>query len=430
MIIDTGSVPATDPFSFSAAGRSWHAHEWLAEVIMAGAFNGGGWRGLLLLFAIACGATLFLVGRELMRWIPIRWALCVLVLLCLPLIPMGLARPHVLGWLLLAGWLPILLHAREQGRAPSFAAVPLMLVWANLHASYIIGLGLAGALALEALIDQRRDRAVIVRWAAFLAVAVVAACITPYGVNGFFYPFQVSGMRALAVIREWQATTFQEHLPFIAVTAALWLLIAVRWRRLHPVRILLLAGLTVMAAAHMRHQALLIIVAAMITGPLMAARAQPVRRQETASPRALWIVGSVSAAILIVLGAALTLKMKDNSAFPNTAINNLPASLRAQPVLNGYSFGGPLILAGIRPYIDGRADMYGDEFTLDYMAMYRGDMERFRRADRRWRFGWTILPPRAGLIAKLDREAGWRRLYADKWAVVHVRSTVSSPVKM
>ncbi len=35
-------------------------------------------------------------------------------------------------------------------------------------------------------------------------------------------------------------------------------------------------------------------------------------------------------------------------------------------MFNGYNFGGPLILAGIKPYIDGRADMYGDAFVLEW----------------------------------------------------------------
>jgi len=118
--------------------------------------------------------------------------------------------------------------------------------------------------------------------------------------------------------------------------------------------------------------------------------------------------------------------MKDNIAFPMTAIGRVPADLRTEPVLNGYSFGGPLALSGVRPYIDGRADMYGDQFTLDFLEMLRGDMARFRRADRRWRFGWTILPPKVRLVSKLDREPGWRRLYADKWAVVHVRAPVAT----
>jgi hypothetical protein len=183
-----------------------------------------------------------------------------------------------------------------------------------------------------------------------------------------------------------------------------------------------------MAATHMRHQALLLIVGGAMIGPLLGGGA-PIRRDEAGTPRALWLAAAASAALLVAFRAAAPFEFEDNRVFPNRAMAHVPAPLRAQPVFNGYSFGGPLILAGVRPFIDGRAEMYGDEFTLDYIAMYRGDLGRFRRADRRWRFGWTILPPKAGLVAKLDREPGWRRLYVDKWAVVHVRRTASPAQK-
>ena len=63
---------------------------------------------------------------------------------------------------------------------------------------------------------------------------------------------------------------------------------------------------------------------------------------------------------------------QNGSPYPR-AIAAVPASLRDRPVLNSYSFGGPLILAGIRPDIDGRADMYGDTFVLAHQRLVSGD---------------------------------------------------------
>ncbi|HEY2132142.1 MAG TPA: hypothetical protein VGH36_04075 [Acetobacteraceae bacterium] len=45
-----GAVPSTDPFSYSFAGASWVAHEWLAELLSALAFRLAGWSGLVMLF--------------------------------------------------------------------------------------------------------------------------------------------------------------------------------------------------------------------------------------------------------------------------------------------------------------------------------------------------------------------------------------------
>jgi hypothetical protein len=65
--------------------------------------------------------------------------------------------------------------------------------------------------------------------------------------------------------------------------------------------------------------------------------------------------------------------------------------------------------------------MYGDDFTARYYKISKGDVRGWREADARWKFGWTILPPDNALVAVLDKEPGWRRLYADKWAVIHIR---------
>ena len=96
-------------------------------------------------------------------------------------------------------------------------------------------------------------------------------------------------------------------------------------------------------------------------------------------------------------------------------------------MLNGYTFGGPLILAGIKPYIDGRADLYGDAFVSDYNEITQGDGAKFNRAVERYGIRWTMLPPsNKRLIEELDQSPRWRRLYADQWAVVHVRTAPSA----
>ena len=91
-------------------------------------------------------------------------------------------------------------------------------------------------------------------------------------------------------------------------------------------------------------------------------------------------------------------------------------------MFNGYTFGGPLIQSGIRPYIDGRSEMYGDAFVRDYVAIADGDFARFNRAVERYGIRWTILGNgNRELIAKLDGSGQWRRVYADRVGVIHVR---------
>ena len=91
-------------------------------------------------------------------------------------------------------------------------------------------------------------------------------------------------------------------------------------------------------------------------------------------------------------------------------------------MLNGYSMGGPLILAGIRPYIDGRGDMYGDKLVLGFARIAHGDANEFEAAVQRWNISWAIVPNGSKpLIAMLDRTPGWRRIGGDKVGAIYVR---------
>jgi hypothetical protein len=123
---------------------------------------------------------------------------------------------------------------------------------------------------------------------------------------------------------------------------------------------------------------------------------------------------------------ALPIVPPEGPANPRSLIAAVPRELRSQPLFNEYSFGGPLILAGIRPYIDGRADMYGDAFFHDYARIADGDMRRFQRAADRHAIQWTMLQPgNARLIAALDASPEWKRLHSDKVGVIHVRRTAT-----
>ena len=56
-----------------------------------------------------------------------------------------------------------------------------------------------------------------------------------------------------------------------------------------------------------------------------------------------------------------------------------------------------------------------------------GDVAKWQAAVRQWGIQWTFLPPGKPLVRLLDSQPGWRRLYADPWAVIHVKDTAARP---
>jgi len=414
-ILDHAAIPAVDPFSFTWAGKPWVAIEWLAEAMLGGAYRVAGYGGVAALVTACLMAVHGIVYVNASRYL--RMALLPIVAMDFVLIPMTLARPHLLAWPLIAVWTWMMMRARQRERAPPLAAALLMVVWANLHGSFVIGLAIAGAFGLEALVAST-DRARALRgWGLFGLACGVAVLVNANGIGGVLHPLHIANLEMLPLIDEWKPSNPRVTPLFFVVLAITLALIARRRPCLHPVRWLLLGALLALASLQVRHQAVLAIVAALVIpqGFATAVRAAPQVRSRTGA------IVAGGALLLVLARAMIPLSPPDNETNPWHLIAAVPAQLRSQPVLNGYSMGGPLILSGIRPYIDGRGDMFGDELVVDYARISNGDREAFAAAVARWDIHWAILPHGdRGLIGLLE-SSGWRRIASDEVGVIYVR---------
>src|SRR5262249_42602786 len=103
-MIDHGTVLREDPFSYSFAGRPWHAHEWLSEIIIAGMYRAAGWNGLYVLTGLAFAATAFLIARQLLTQLDPVPALYLCMFAVADLKGWVMMRPHMLALPILAAW--------------------------------------------------------------------------------------------------------------------------------------------------------------------------------------------------------------------------------------------------------------------------------------------------------------------------------------
>ena len=422
-MIQHGVVPHTDPFSYTSAGSPWQAHEWLTEVVMAAVFRLGGWTGLLVMFGVVLAGAAFLLTVQIGRSLTGLGLLLAVMLTLACAEPSLLARPHVIALPLLIGWTAVLLNARAADRAPPWWAAGLMLLWANMHGSYVFGLLLLGVLGLEALVEARPDQrlSVVRDWGKFAALTLVAILLTPQAISGLLYPFKVMSMSTLADIAEWNASDFSKLGTFeLSLLTVLFVCLS-RGVKVPLLRLLLLLLLLHMSLQHARQVIVAAMVAALVLAPSIAqaSRATGTAGRGAAKPLA-WLLAAAAALALIGGRAAVAVERGDGPNMPSTALAHVPAALRAKPVLNEYGFGGYLIFMGVRPFIDGRADMYGDAFTARYARIAGGNQAALDAAIRQYHIAWTIMPPDNPVVSELDHETGWRRLYADKYAVVQV----------
>ena len=417
-ILAHGRIPQADPFSFTMGGRPWVAFEWLSQVTYASAFAAAGYRGVAAVVMAALVALHWVMFAFLARRASPLAMVAAFVAMDIVLASFLLARPHLLVWPILAVWTALLLDCRDRGRPPPLWLALLMLVWANLHGSFVLGLAIAGAIALDALIAAQWQRRLLLAWLSFGLAALALALLNANGLTGFLHPIRVMGLEHLSFIDEWQPSTPQLTPYFYLVLAGTLGAALVKGARLTIGETILLLALAIMAFTQVRHQSWLAIVAPLILVPRLSSAAG------APGDRLAWPLklGLAASAILLV-GLILPARPVESAGNPRALLARVPPELRGRPVLNGYSFGGPLILAGIRPYIDGRSEMYGDAFVTDFFAMVSGDRARLDRAVCRYGIAWTMLTPKTGLVAVLDASPDWKRVYADHIGVIHVRRT-------
>jgi len=441
-IIAHGAVPHEGIFSATMSQAPWVAHEWGGEVLLAWVFDVFGWAGLVAVTCFCVAVAVAMLLRQLLHSLVPVHAMIATALAVTLVIPHVLARPHVFTLPILVAWVAGLVRARGEDRAPVWWLALLMVLWANLHGGYLFGLGLTGLFALEAVVlaPDRRSRLREARgWGLFGALAVGAALLTPYGLAGLLLPLRLTGMSfAMGQLVEWRSPDFQSFEPLeLWLAVVLFAGFALGWR-LPPTRILMLLLLLHMALQHRRHGELVGLVAPLLLAPPLAAqlRALPAGRAdgpvdrtlaELAKPAslrgiALAGVGLAALSAAVLHGAAT----RSDVATPSAALAAVAAEHITGPVLNDYGFGGYLIFSGIRPFIDGRAELYGDELIRRYVQAMLLESGELPKLLDRYGIAWTLIAPERPAVLLLDRLPGWRRLYTDDIAIVHVRTDPAS----
>jgi len=432
------ALPIADPFSHSLPGARWVPAEWLGEVALAAGYGIAGWGGVVVLTAASFAAAAALLAWYLLRRLPPLPAVIATLAGAMLVLPHLLARPHVLALPALVAWCGALLAARDDARGPPWALLPVMALWANLHGSFMFGLALAGFLGAEAVLRPAPGESRLAearRWGGFVAAACAAALLTPNGLAGLIQALRLLFMPALqSGFVEWAPADLAK---FPALEA--WLLGAIALgfalrTRLPWTRLVLLLGLFHMALAHVRHADLLGLVGPLAIagalGPALAALMRPAAASPLSRGAAALARPARLPACALVLGLTIAASLPmlrhppvraADAVTPQAALAAAARLGLTGPVFNSEAYGGYLIFSGVPVFIDGRIEMYGNDFLAADIAAEQGDPTVLTGLLDRYRIAWTLLRAGSPAAAALDRLPGWRRAYGDDQAVIDVR---------
>lgn len=423
-IVETGSVPVSDPFSFTWGGHPWVAHEWLGELLIYALVTIGGPAVAMATFGLlAAGAVWIpahLAARLGARTAPIVVSAAIGTVI---LIPFVTVRPQVFSWLLLGVVVAILgsLRAERPWRAAWLG--PLFVLWANLHGLWVVGLAAVVAYLAFTLLG-RTPMAGARRWMLVgAAAALVAVMVTPAGPAGLLYPLRYiePGDWGLANIAEWQSPDFHDpvHLALLALIGGL---VVTGVDRRVPGWLASLGLIGVVAGlVSIRNEP----IAAVWALPLLALGldgrvrgSEPstrVRSARQARARRLMELGLAGVTIVALLAILLPrIETTDRAILgrnlPVEGVNVLQARAPRARVFAEYGWAGFVIErfadGGGTVFVDGRNDMYPQEILEAYTSIraaragWAGLLDRYG-ADA------ILLPPGAPLVSAARESGAW-----------------------
>ena len=424
-ILDHGAMPRVDIYSFSMQGEAWISSSWLAQVIFAASYSVAGWTGPVVVAAGAIAATFALLAHILERRIPSIYAAMIALAAIVLSTPHFFARPHVLAMPLMLLWAHGLMTASERRQPPSIWLLPLMALWANLHGGFVFGLALLGGFSIDAWWNAERSqrKSLAPRWIAFGLAALAACCVTPYGLESILASRRILDLgELLSLISEWAPADFSKPSAFeftilVLIAGALY-----RGVKLSPPRIALVLGLFHMALSHNRNLEIFALLLPIVVLTPLARQFALLPGRPGRGTLASVAVVAVALGITTWTLAAHRMYSPPKTQSPVAAVDAIKAhDLRR--VLNDRAFGGYLIWRQMPVFIDGRAELYGETFTMAYHhALELKDVGQFLALLTDHDIDGLLLQPGTPALGLLDRLGGWRRVYADDAAVLYARA--------
>ena len=445
-ILKNLSIPRIDFYSFTVPGKHWVAHEWLSEVIFYFIYTRAGFNTLIFVFTVLTVLAFWIVFRRTQAH-PFVKGLAVLLSVWTILPTVGV-RPRTFTLLFAAIYLFVLHRfVRERQTRGIWWLVPLMIVWVNLHAGYLIGLVLIGVTIVGVVLDAWfAGEKLASHWPQLKTLALVfVTCLlvvnlNPQGPRIFVFPFEFffSPVQQDQIV-DWLSPDFhqKEFFPLLLLILLTIAALALSPRRVKPSELLLFLSTLYATLKSNRHMAIFVLIA----GPMLAdylqqwlettrfARIFGPPQLERTRTRGRQIVFNV---ILLVPLIACVIKLKSVIYSPPTQAR-VGVPLNAVRYLKdngitGNTFTDPNIWGGYliwetpaNPvYIDGRIDMYGDEFMREYLGIIHG-ITRWQEPFDTYGVQVAIVSPTAVLRLQLEQSPQWQQVYRDEMAVVFTR---------
>lgn len=415
-------LPDRDQFSSIYSGNSYWTNSWFSDVLLAWAYNIGGFSGVVSLSTLCVSLTFYYLQKEFSKYMPDIFGILLSCWVFLLVAPHILSRPHVLVFPFIVLWTKNLLESEKTGEIPSLTNYFILFFWVNMHGSFLLAYVLAGLTCLSTLFRHRYfEKKLFLSWILYFTGMIAVTVVGPYGIRPLTTAFSVLGVGSLLNnIQEWMPQNFERFGIFEANLLLLFVIMSLGRLQLSIFRIAILLGLIHMGLSHVRNADYLAIIGSLIL-------AEPISQLVNNKSISLNLNKYVPIFVLIALVQTVSLFLfravyPTNVAYPAQAIKTAKLHKIEGNIFNDYGFSGALIFEGKKVFIDSRTEFYSKQFFQDYLSITNGeDITRLNDYLNHFDIKWTILNTNTPVVRAMNKLANWQEIYRDDVSTVHVK---------
>lgn len=426
-IVEHHALPRHDIFSWTMPQQPWILYQWFFEEITAGILKLG---GLWLVGLTAYVSMGVLLGYALPRWwlnkgVP-SWVTFTASILGLNLV-WFYVRPQLASFFLIPIFLAILEKKRLQPESRAIWLLPvLMMLWANLHAWWFIGL--LAILCYDIFVKWPDGRWI----GSVLVLSTLAVLVNPYGWGIVQYDLSFlreADFSGLAELRSPFQFNSVEMYMFLLYCLAAWTILISKFRRL-PMAGLVFGAIGTIAALMM---ARFMPVAILATWPYVGLALSEFDWKDkytVFAKQPLWKWIHPAAAIAIPLTVWMVLVPNEQTALNALTYQRADgfrfiAEHRApdERLYNDEQTGAQMLFLQMGPvFIDNRFDMYGKKFCDEWLVASHA-LPGWQEYLKKYGINTIVLERKQDLVPRLMQDPNWLLAYSDPYLTYWVLNT-------
>ncbi len=436
-IWETKSIPLADIFSYTALGRQWVTHEWLAEVIFYLVQKLTGFWGLLSFAGlIALLVYFFILRLALKKGADFNLTLILLFGLGYLTFKFFIPRPQIFAYLAFVILIYLLESYREEPKKKYLWLILFDIwFWANVNASFILGLViLVFYVAAELFKSKTIPRNLLIAAGA----AILVSFINPNTYKIFIYSLYVGPAAEALRVLEWKSIIYfwreTEPLVFL-IEMALTNVFLVWWfyfrKQTRDMAWLgLVIGVSILPFISIRHYGFWPMAA---IAPLAVAASGALKEKLKDFPwqrlyAPVLILGFI---FLIVRYFTFPSSYVNEYQLPVAAANFIEANHLKGPLFNLYNEGGYLIWRlwpKEKVFIDGRSEVFGSEQIRELFTIVGALPGWEKLVDEKYKINYFILAYWPESLAKSIQplvlnlvKKDWQLVFWDDAAIIFAR---------